>query len=183
MKRQLKNCKPILIWKKIKIVYFDKSVDRLTNDETKALSMLIDPILESADHIKNNPCKRCHGNGKVAKKDDCTSCEGNGFLKDACKLYYCKSGKIDCGCSGCNNQGKSACISGKHDYSSGDMLFGTYRQWKSRCNKCNVNGEINCSSCNGLAYTKKACYSCNNTGKTESTSEVVTCNQCYGKGF
>lgn len=160
--------------KKIKIVYFDKSVDRLTDDETKELSMLIDPILESVEHRKNTPCNRCNGSGLMKKSYSCDDCNGDGYLKEQhiC-AFYGHSGKIDCRCF--NECGSDVpCIFGDHD----SITYGT-----KKCKTCDKDGLVNCKACSGLGYLKKDCNKCHNTGKVNSTTEKVTCSKCYGKGF
>ena len=146
--------------KKIKIVYFDKSVDRLTDDETKELSMLIDPILESAEHRKNSPCTKCFGSGLMNETivSNCGNCKGNGYLKG----------------EDCDNKIKDqSCLMGKIIKYSGSGWTGDYREW-----------EVTCSACNGEGYKRKGCYTCHNTGKIESTTDKkITCDKCYGKGF
>jgi hypothetical protein len=177
--------------KKSKIVYFDKSVDRLSYDETKELSMLIDPILESAEHRKNNPCNRCNGSGLMKKSIACGDCSGRGNLKEKCKVSECYNGKIDCNCQGCGNMNGVykiyGCSEGKHscDNESPWSSFGSagsFRQWRRDCVRCD-NGSYNCSKCKGTDYIDIDCNKCNNTGSVASAYEEVTCNKCYGKGF
>lgn len=163
--------------KKIKIVFFDKSVDRLTDDETKELSMLIDPILESAEHRKSNPCNKCRGTGTMKKSYTCDDCHGDGYKKEDCirdkKNYTCNNGKVECQCfRECGSD--VGCTGGWH-YSNN---YGN-----TRCKLCSGTGKVNCNNCNGLGFLKKDCYQCKSTGKVESTTEKVTCNKCYGKGF
>ena len=159
--------------KKIKIVNFDKSVDRLTDDETKELSMLIDPILESAEHRKNNPCTKCKGFGLTNKINSCYSCQGGGFQKKTCD--NCQgSGRIKC----------KAKIEGEYCNEGYGSYYNLYenRYIKIRCEYCNA-GKIKCYTCQGIGYQKKDCNNCNNTGTIKSTTENVTCSKCYGKGF
>jgi hypothetical protein len=163
--------------KKVKIVYFDKSVDRLTDDETKQLSMLIDPILESVEHRKNKPCNRCFGKGVMKKSYTCNDCNGYGFKKEDCKMskerYSCDNGKVECRCwKDCGSD--VGCTGGWH-YSN------TYGN--TRCGLCRGTGKVDCNNCNGIGYTKKDCNTCYNTGKVKSLTEEVICSKCYGKGF
>ena len=163
--------------KKVKIVYFDKSVDRLTNDETKELSMLIDPILESAEHRKSNPCSKCSGTGTMKKSYTCDECYGEGYRKEDCirnsKNYNCNDGKVECQCfKDCGSD--TGCTGGWH-YSNN---FGN-----TRCKLCFGTGFVNCNNCKGIGYLKKDCNKCHNAGNVDSTTEEVTCNKCFGKGF
>ena len=159
--------------KKVKIVYFDKSVDRLTNDETKELSMLIDPILESVENLKNNPCNRCSGAGQMKKSIACDDCNGDGFLKDKCYKCIGHDGKVECQCNGKECVDGSPCILGGH--------YCIHNQTR-RCSFCD-KGMVKCKNCGGNGYLKKECNKCHNAGNVDSTTEEVTCNKCYGKGF
>lgn len=159
--------------KKIKIVYFDKSVDRLTDDETKELSMLIDPILESADNKKNNPCSRCSGTGEMNKSYSCDDCNGDGFLKKTCEKCHGK-GLVKC----------TAKIQGEYCDNGYGSYYNLYenRYIKIRCQYCN-RGKRQCYYCNTVGYSKIDCHKCDNSGVVESTTEKVTCSKCNGKGF
>lgn len=65
--------------KKITAVDFDKSVDKLTSDETKALTMLIDPIYEKAEKSKEA--------NKIQNLID----ELNSFIQNNWSVAYYKS--------------------------------------------------------------------------------------------
>ena len=178
--------------KKIEPIYFDKSVERLTNDETKALVMLIDPILESAEKKKNNPCSTCLGSGIMKKIITCENCSGNGYIKTVCQgksapnnlggVSVCNNGKWSCSCYKCGKYNNEKCVDGYHLCESGDVFSG-FRRWRETCKVCYGSGKLNCKHCNGVGYFKNDCTKCNNTGKVESTIEKVQCNRCYGRGF
>ena len=164
--------------KKAKAVYFDKSVDELTSDETKALTMLIDPILESVEQLKNNPCEDCQGTGLAYKIYTCTDCNGAGHTKMDCARSkageYCNNGTAECACTSCNSKGAIPCIKGVHTHYGIIQIY-------ANCRNCR-GGYVTCDNCNGAGTLKKECVTCNSTGKLES-SEKLTCNRCYGKGF
>lgn len=193
--------------KKIVPVRFDKSVDLLTSDETKALSMLIDPILESYEKWKDNPCVECHGTGIMDKILICENCNGNGNIKENCTACSagkikcsnnCNNGYFDCKCKGCSPNGccdgANLCNEGTHQCNNcGNMFNGSWYEFRGKCRRCNKgkvvcsvcssSGNINCKVCNGSGYLIKTCSVCNNTGKVRSLTEKQTCNKCYGKGF
>jgi hypothetical protein len=162
---------------KTKPVSFNKSVDKLTDDETKELSKLIDPIFELAEKKKNNPCHVCSGTGKVIKSYNCDKCNGSGHIMVDCssntKGWYCQNGKVNCKCTSCDRWG-TVCDNGVHTH------YGIVQIWVY-CIHCE-NGKLRCDNCQGAGQFKKDCIPCNHTGKLQY-SEKKTCDNCYGRGF
>ena len=182
--------------KKVNPVYFDKTVDRLTNDETKELTMLMDPIFEAADRKKNHRCKTCTGTGKMTKtvyKDnachECADSDYGAYLVSytdgsrwARKGYQTKEmrGHTKRQCTACNGKGMGIC--------SKCNGLGT-----SKCKGCanhptNPSGLIgftfDCIPCSGNGYMFDRCTNCNGTKNYKTSSTVkVSCIDCNGKGY
>ena len=172
--------------KKIEAVRFDKSVDELTDDEAKALTMLIDPIMESAAKKKNNPCPLCKGSGFTIP---CDYCKSKGFFKIDCPGagLICHNGKVVCQCRTCKGMNwDNFCSDGRHHWTNGSLLLGNRTNHSASCETCNGSGKVDCSKCNGVGYLKNDCTHCNGKGSiatTSSSSEKVKCAKCYGVGF
>lgn len=155
--------------KKIEAVRFDKSVDELTDDETKALTMLIDPILESAAKRKNNPCSLCKGSGFTTP---CDYCESRGYLKTDC-IHNSEGYRCD--------NGKAPCWADAHIVNSGNI-----NSPRKYCSICRNSDKIDCDKCSGLGYSKNSCTHCSGNGYNSSTStssKRVKCTKCQGVGF
>ena len=171
--------------KKIIPVRFDKSVELLTSDETKALSMLMDPIIESYEKWRDHPCTLCKGSGLIDKTYSlvCDTCNGEGFTKSKCRgnNFGCFNGGYSCRCVGrCIGFSNGyQCYFGYHEYFDGNYNV------KKRCKMCNNEGQSKCENCDGKGYVKNKCNVCNGLGKKQytSTSQKAICNQCSGNGF
>lgn len=178
--------------KKVKPVYFDKTVDRLTNDETRELTMLMDPIFEKADKKKNHRCKKCSGTGNASvvktSYEHCYKCgeedQGHtivvsGFMRRGYKRTAMK-GRTSTNCEDCNGKGHTIC----------SRCNGTTQDNCKGCNRHPTNPSylkgfsFFCSSCSGGGLSFDICTACKGTKsvKRERTEKVV-CSDCNGKGW
>jgi len=129
---------------------FDKSVERITDDETKAITKLMVDIDEKADYENTHvTCGHCKGSGKESYHKSCSYCDGEGTTK-----YYST-------CSHCNGKGG--------EYFNQGTAVGTH--W-FECVFCGGEGKSgpkyrNCSHCSGKGYTidTRTCSVCYGSGK------------------
>jgi hypothetical protein len=177
--------------KKVTPVYFDKSVDRLTNDETRELTMLMDPIFEAADRKKNHRCKKCTGTGTatVVKTfyEHCNKCGEedrgrtlivSGSLRRGYKTTELK-GFISKTCESCAGVGQTVC--GKCD-GLGDNCKGCNRH---PTNPSGMKGRsFFCDPCGGSGLSFSICSTCKGTKSCEKQkTEKEVCSDCNGKGY
>jgi hypothetical protein len=177
--------------KKVKPVYFDKTVDRLTNDETRELTMLMDPIFEKADKKKNHRCKKCNGTGTASviktTYEHCNKCgeEDRGrtlIVSGSTRRGYQRTewkGYTSTACESCAGVGQTVCS--KCD-GLGDNCKGCNRH---PTNPSGMKGRsFFCSPCDGYGLNFNLCTACKGTKSCEkkSTAKVV-CPDCNGKGW
>lgn len=182
--------------KKVKAIDFDKSVDRLTNDETKELTMLMDPIFEAVDRKLNHRCKKCTGTGTASiiktTYEHCNKCgetdkgyytidgdNGMGGIKRSGYKWTEWKGYTRSTCEKCNGKGLEVC--------SKCNGFGTNCKG---CNRHPVNPSgykgfsFYCSPCSGSGYSFKQCDKCSGTKSyAKKTTENIVCPDCRGKGY
>lgn len=182
--------------KKVKPVYFDKTVDRLTNDETRELTMLMDPIFEKADKKKNHRCKKCSGTGTASiiktTYEHCNKCgeadkghysingdNGMGGIKRSGYKETERKGHTRSTCEECNGKGLEIC--------SKCNGFGTNCKG---CNRHPVNPSgykgfsFYCTPCWGSGYRFQQCDKCSGTKSyAKKTTENIVCPDCNGKGW
>lgn len=177
--------------KKIKPIYFDKSVDRLTNDETKELTMLMDPIYEAVDKKLNHRCKNCQGTGtaSIVKTfyEHCKNCGNQDkthylIISGATRRGYQRTewkGYTSTTCQSCAGKGQTVCS--KCD-GLGDNCKGCNRH---PVNPSGMKGRsFFCSPCDGNGLSFSRCTDCNGTKSVErKKTEKVVCSDCNGKGY
>ncbi|MBL7778232.1 MAG: hypothetical protein JNK66_08085 [Chitinophagales bacterium] len=122
---------------KLKPIFFQRSVEALTNDEVTVLTKLIDQI-DKAAYREDNKCAKCNGTGELKKACDFESpdankyrmsCFGNGKYGTVCNVCYGTPYKKSNGCYQCNSTGT------------------VYRT----CPKCSGSGRLisKCDACDG----------------------------------
>lgn len=177
---------------KVKPIYFDKSVDRLTEDETKELTILIDPVFEAVEKRKHSACQTCKGTGytKRVSTRKCTACgdEDKGYYAIDLKwndgyrkgfVYYDylfteKEGRTKSVCTTCNGKGIEKCPKCGN---SPDVCKPCKERFHPRL-------IFYCEACSGSGLIFKKCTLCDGTKLiTSTTDEVVTCGDCDGNGF
>jgi len=134
---------------KDQIKKFDKSVDRITDDETKAVTQLMVDIDEKAHYESTHTtCGNCSGTGTESYHKDCFSCNGKGYES------YQKA------CSNCNGNGGSYIDHGTavgKKWHKCAYCFGKAYYTQSR----------KCSDCSGKGYNSdtRTCTRCFGKGK------------------
>jgi len=134
---------------KDQIKKFDKSVDRITDDETKAVTQLMVDIDEKAHYESTHTtCGNCTGTGTESYHKDCYYCDGDGYV--SCRET----------CSSCNGKGGKNVNHG--------TAVGT--KWH-KCYMCDGKGyhtkTCKCEKCAARGYTSdtRTCTRCFGKGK------------------
>ena len=160
-------------------VSFDKSVDRLTQDETRSLTILIDPIFEAVERKKREQ-ERLNEEAMLRKTHACKQCNATGYVQKIEKCRYCSgSGKETKACHICSGRGNYRC---GNCYAGYYTVYYNNSSWQETCTSCNGTTSIACRNCvNG--YLTNICGTCRSAGIVKPTGEQMQCDACNGKGY